>query len=135
LEVVLFTLMVAGGLFLIWGKKGPGEEKEETVEKELVVAARWPRQKQGRALPQRLVVENLATEHLVGDQLVGNQIGAGNRLAENRPGGNVLAEKASAASTASLLALSHIYTASSKGGDAAPTAEEPVTKQQASTGG
>ena len=47
----------------------------------------------------------------------------------------LLAEKASAASAVSLLALSHIYTASSKGGDVAPTADEPVTKQQASTGG
>src|ERR1700733_13632715 len=61
LEVVLFTLMVAGGLFLIWGKKDPGEEKEETVEKELVIPARWPRQKQGRAISQRLVVDKLVT--------------------------------------------------------------------------
>jgi signal peptidase I len=130
LEVVLFTLMVAGGLFLIWGKKDPGEDREETLEKELVIPARWPRQKQGRALPQRLIVENLVTEHLVGDQL-----GAENRSAENRSAEGLLAEKASAASTASLLALSHIYTASSKGGEVAPTADEPLTKQQASRGG
>jgi signal peptidase I len=130
LEVVLFTLMVAGGLFLIWGKKDPGEEKEEAVEKELVIPARWPRQTQGRAIPQRPVVDNLVSEHLVRDQL-----GAENRLAENRAGENVLAETASAASTASLLALSHIYTASPRGGDVAPTADEPVTKQQAITGG
>ena len=109
LEVVLFTLMVAGGLFLIWGKKDLKEE-EESVEKELVIPARWPRQKQGRALP----------EH---------------RAAEHRAAEKLLAEKASAASAVSLLALSHIYTASSKGGDVAPTADEPVTKQQASTGG
>jgi hypothetical protein len=108
LVVVLFTLMVAGGLFLIWGKKDLKEE--ESVEKELVIPARWPRQKQGRALP----------EH---------------RAAEHRAAEKLLAEKASAASAVSLLALSHIYTASSKGGDVAPTADEPVTKQQASTGG
>jgi signal peptidase I len=130
LEVVLFTLMVAGGLFLIWGKKDPGEENDEAVEKELVIPARWPRQTQGRAIPQRPVVDNLVSEHLVRDQL-----GAENRLAENRAGENVLAERASAASTASLLALSHIYTASPRGGDVAPTADEPVTKQQAITGG
>ena len=124
LEVVLFTLMVAGGLFLIWGKKDLKEE-EESVEKELVIPARWPRQKQGRALPERLVVENLVTEHLVTEH----------RAAEHRAAEKLLAEKASAASAVSLLALSHIYTASSKGGDVAPTADEPVTKQQASTGG
>jgi signal peptidase I len=139
LEVVLFTLMVAGGLFLIWGKKDPGGENEDTVEKELVIPARWPRQKQGRALPERLVVENLVTEHLVNEHLVGehpvgDQRGARDRAAEARAGWNLLAEKASTASTASLLALSHIYTASSKGGDVAPTADEPVTEQQATTG-
>jgi signal peptidase I len=130
LEIVLFTLMVAGGLYLIWGKKGPAEDNEETVEKELVIPARWPRQKQGRALPQRLVVENLVTEHLVGDPL-----GAGTAAAQNRSPQYLLAEKASAASTSSLLALSHIYTARSKGGEVAPTADEPATKQQASRGG
>jgi hypothetical protein len=130
LEVVLLTLMVAGGLFLIWGKKDPGEDNEETVEKELVIPARWPRQKQGRALPERLVVENLVTEHLVTEHRA-----AEHRAAEHRAAEKLLAEKASAASAVSLLALSHIYTASSKGGDVAPTADEPVTKQQASTGG
>jgi signal peptidase I len=165
LEVVLFTLMVAGGLFLIWSKKDPAEEKDETIEKELVIPARWPRQKQGRALPQRLVVDNLVTEHLVTEHLVtehlvtehlvtehlvtehlvtehlvrephvGDQLGARNRTAEHRAAEKLLAEKASAASAVSLLALSHIYTASSKGGDVAPTADEPVTEQQASTGG
>ena len=129
LEVVLFTLMVAGGLFLIWGKKDLKEE-EESVEKELVIPARWPRQKQGRALPERLVVENLVTEHLVTEHRA-----AEHRAAEHRAAEKLLAEKASAASAVSLLALSHIYTASSKGGDVAPTADEPVTKQQASTGG
>jgi signal peptidase len=138
LEVVLLTLMVAGGLFLIWGKKE--HEEEEAVEKELVMPARWPRQKQGRALPERLVAEKLVTEHLVGEHPVGghpvvDQRGARNPAGEARAGENLLAEKASAASTASLLALSHIYTASSTGGDVAPTADEPVTKQQAITGG
>jgi hypothetical protein len=97
--------------------------------------ARWPRQKQGRALPERLVAEKLVTEHLVGEHPVVDQRGARNPAGEARTGENLLAEKASAASTASLLALSHIYTASSKGGDVAPTADEPVTKQQAITGG
>jgi signal peptidase len=108
LEVVLFALMVAGGLFLIWGKKD--HEEEVTAEKEVVVPARWARQKQGTALSRNPVVE-----HFVAEQRA--------------------AEKASTASTASLLALSHIYTAKSEGGDVAPIADEPVAKQQAITGG
>ncbi len=98
LEVALFALMVAGGLFLIWGKNG--EEQEETDEKELAIPKRWPRPEHGTALPAQIA-----------------------------------AEKASTASTASLLALSHIYTADSDGGHVAPIADEPVAKQQANTGG
>jgi signal peptidase I len=144
LEVVLFVLMVAGGLSLIWGKKDREEEVDNTVEKELVIPARWPRQNQQAALTAQPVVENRAVENLVVEHLV-----AEHRTAEHRTSGQRLAEQraakkasaalaasaASTASTSSLLALSHIYTARPEGGEVAPAAEEPVAKQQAIIGG
>ncbi len=101
LEVALFALMVAGGLFLIWGKKA--EEQGDTAEKELVIPKRWPRPEHATAVLPEIAPEKAST--------------------------------ASAAATASLLALSHIYTAGSEGGHVAPVADEPVAKQQAKTGG
>ncbi len=101
LEVALFALMVAGGLFLIWGKKA--EEQGDTAEKELVIPKRWPRPEHATAVLPEIAPEKAST--------------------------------ASAAATASLHALSHIYTAGSEGGHVAPVADEPVAKQQAKTGG
>lgn len=105
LEVTLFALMVAGGLFLIWGKKGE-EAQEETAEKELVIPKRWPRPEHATAVLRRTAPEKASTASAV-----------------------------STASTASLLALSHIYTASSEGAHVPAVADEPVAKQQANTGG
>jgi signal peptidase len=50
LEVVLFTLMVAGGLFLIWGKKD--HEEEEAAEKELVIPARMASSEARQSAPR-----------------------------------------------------------------------------------
>jgi hypothetical protein len=154
LEAVLFVLMVAGGLSLIWGKKDREEEVDNTVEKELVIPARWPRQNQQAALSaqaavenrvvenrvvENRVVENLVVEHLVAEHRTAEHRTSSQRLAEQRAAKKasaaLAASAASTASTSSLLALSHIYTARPEGGEAAPAAEEPVAKQQAIIGG
>jgi signal peptidase I len=111
LEVILFALMVAGGLFLIWGNKGE-QQQEETAEKELVIPRRWPRPEHGATELPRVASEKASAVSVVS-----------------------AASTASTASTASLLALSHIYTAGSEGGRVAAGADEPVAKQQANTGG
>ena len=93
-------LMVAGGLFLIWGKKGGREGGGR---------GKRPRHTPAMASPEH------ATE-------------APPRVAARK------GIRTCRRVTASLLALSHIYTASSKGGDVATIADEPVATQQASTG-
>ena len=95
---MLFALMVAGGLFLIWGKKGE-EQQEETAKKEfghtLAVApgpSTWA-----------TVLPRIATQKSKGVPLV-------------LPQGRV---------HRSLLALSHIYTAGSEGGSKPPSLTNP----------
>lgn len=91
LEGVLFALMVAGGLFLIWGKHDEEEADEPTV------TGRFTRHRHEAKLDPHSAAEKAAT--------------------------------------ATLLSLSHIYAASSEGGETAPGADQPVAKQTTSTRG